>query len=103
VAVAGSADEWSNDVAVAIAQGHHLVALQMLVPAILEIVATFLRRRRGAVAVDDRKVKQLVLMKLLHRARKDGIDATIGLPATKRAVDARIGIPVTSMQITTAT
>lgn len=43
-----------------------------------------------AVAVDDRKVKQLVLMKLLHRARKDGIDATIGLPATKRAVDARI-------------
>jgi hypothetical protein len=55
----------------------------MLVSAIPEVVAAFLRCSRRAVAVDDRKVQELVLMKLMFRARKDPVDAAISLPARR--------------------
>ena len=42
----------------------------MLVPAIPEVVSAFLRSGRRAVAVNDGKLKQLVLMKSIYRARK---------------------------------
>ena len=90
VAVAGSGDERRNDVAVAVAQGHYLVAFQMFVAAVTEVVAAFLRGRRRPIAVNDRQIKQLVMMEPAHRARKDGIHATICKPAAHRAVDTRI-------------
>ena len=83
-------DEGRDDIAVAIAEGHHLVALQMLVATVPEVVAAFLRRRRGAIAVNHCQVEQAVIMKPAHRASKDRIHATISLPATERPVDARM-------------
>ena len=74
----------------AIAEGYDLVALQMFVAAVSEVVAAFLRGRRGAIAMNDCQVKQAVVMKPAHRASKDGIHAAIGLPATKRSIDARV-------------
>lgn len=40
-------------VAVAIAEGHNLLALGMIVSAVSEVVAALLRRSRHTVAVDD--------------------------------------------------
>jgi hypothetical protein len=52
-------------------KGDHLAAFEMLVPAIPEVVAAFLRSGRRAVAVNDGKLEQLVLMKSIYRARKE--------------------------------
>ena len=90
VAVARGRHERRDDVTGAIAEGDDLAALEMLVSAIPEIVATFLRRSRRAVAVDDGRVEELVLMKLMYRARKDPVDAAIGLPAPHHPVDTRV-------------
>jgi nitrate reductase beta subunit len=62
----------------------------MLVATVTEVVAAFLRGRCGASAVNDLQIQQAVIMKPAHRASKDGIGATIGLPATKHPVDARV-------------
>ena len=90
VTVAGSGDERRDDVAAAIAQGHHLVALEMFVAAVTEVIAAFLCRRRRAIAVNDRQIRQLVIIKPAYRGRKDGLHATSGLPAAKRTVDPRV-------------
>jgi hypothetical protein len=60
------------------------------VAAIAEVVAAFVRCGRRAVAVDDGKVQDLVLMKLMDRARKDPVDAAISLPAPHHPVDTRV-------------
>src|SRR5260370_28391585 len=62
----------------------------MVVSAMPGIVGAFLGRSRRAVAVDDGKVEELVLMKLMYRARKDPVDAAIGLPAPHHPVDTRV-------------
>lgn len=62
----------------------------MLVPAVTEVVAAFLRGRRRAVTVNDPELKQRIVMKPAHRTGKDRIEATIGLPAPQRAIDARV-------------
>ncbi|KAE8755686.1 MULTISPECIES: hypothetical protein [Paraburkholderia] len=56
----------------------------------MKVVAALLRGSGRAVAVDDREFKQPVLMKLAHRARKNRVDATIGLPSPQRPIDARV-------------
>ncbi|MCX4150907.1 MULTISPECIES: hypothetical protein [Paraburkholderia] len=56
----------------------------------MKVVAVLLRGSGRAVAVDDREFKQPVLMKLAHRARKNRVDATIGLPSPQRPIDARV-------------
>ena len=56
--------------AVAIAEGHDLVSLEMLVAAVSQVIAAFLRRRGGTVTVDDGEIQSPVLMKLAHRAGK---------------------------------
>ena len=78
------------EIVVAIAQGHHLVAFQMLVAAIPEVIAAFLRGRCRAIAVNNRQIKQLVIVKPGNRTGKDGIDTTGALPAAKRPVDPRV-------------
>jgi hypothetical protein len=40
--------------------------------------------------VDDRDIKQLVLVKLHYRASKNGINAAIGLPSSEGTIDAGI-------------
>jgi hypothetical protein len=44
----------------------------------------------AAVAVDDRQIKPLVIMESAYRARKDPVDAAIGLPAPHHPVDPRM-------------
>ena len=61
----------------AIAEGDDLVAFHPLVPAEAEVVAALFRRRRGAVAVNDRRIEEAVLMKPRHRAGKNGVDAPL--------------------------
>ncbi|MBR7964610.1 transposase [Burkholderia vietnamiensis] len=41
-----------------------------------------------AVAVDDRKAAALILMQLMHHARKDSLDAAICLPVPRLPIDA---------------
>jgi hypothetical protein len=59
--------ERCDDVAVAIAEGDDLIALHLLVPAEAKVVAALFRRRCGAVAVNNRRIEEAVLMKPRHR------------------------------------
>src|SRR3954452_23154612 len=74
----------------AVAEGDDLVAFQLLVPVEADAVATLLGRRRHAITVEDRDIKQLVLVKFPHGALKNGGDAAIGLPAAPSAIDAGV-------------
>src|SRR3954451_5609409 len=74
----------------AVAEGHDLVAFQLLVPVEADVVATLLGGRGCAITVDDRDIKQRVLVKFPHGALKNGVDAAIGLPASPSAIDAGV-------------
>lgn len=87
IAVAWCCDERRDHVAVAIAEGDDLVAFQLLVPVEANVVAALLGGRRRAIAMDDRDIKTLVLVKLHHRAGKDGIHAAIVLPPAEGIID----------------
>jgi hypothetical protein len=50
----------------------------------------FFRRRRGAVAVNDRGVEEAVLMKPQHRVGKNGVQAAVGHPAPADTVNSRV-------------
>src|SRR5665647_1057352 len=90
VAIARGCDEWRDHIAVAVAKRDNFVALDVLVPAEANVVAALLGDGCGAVAVNDRGVKQVAFEKGLHRTREDGVDAAVGHPAAKRTVDARV-------------
>src|ERR1035437_7535405 len=90
IAISWRCDEWRDHVAVAVAKRDHLVALEVLVPAKANVISALLGDGRGAVAVNDRGVKQVVFEKGLHRTREDGVDAAVGHPAAKGPVDARV-------------
>ena len=77
VAVARGRNEWRDHVAAAIAEGNHLVALEVLVSAASQVVAALLRGSGRAVAVNDREVEQPVLVKLAHRAGKYLVDKVV--------------------------
>ena len=62
----------------------------MLLSAVPQAVAALLRGSGRAVAVNDREIEELVLMKLAHGAGKDPVDAAIGLPSPQRPIDARV-------------
>jgi hypothetical protein len=40
--------------------------------------------------MNDLEIEQLVIMKPAHQASKDGIHATVGLPAPHQPVDTRV-------------
>jgi hypothetical protein len=90
VTVARGTNKWRDHVAMAIAEGNDLVAFQVLMAAVPQIVASLLRCRGRAVAVNDREVEQLALMKLAHRAGKYLVDKAVGLPAPHRPIDPRV-------------
>jgi len=60
------------------------------VPAEAEVVAALLGSGRRAIAMDDRDIKQLVLVKPPHRAGENGIDAAVSLPPAEGTVNARV-------------
>src|SRR3954452_13738451 len=72
----------------AVAEGDDLVAFQLLVSVEADAVATLLGRRRRAITVEDRDIKQIVLVKLHHRAGENSIDAAIGLPSPEGTINA---------------
>src|ERR1700760_541631 len=88
--VPGSGDKWRDDVAVAVAEGHDLIAFDLLVAVETDVVATLLRRCRGAVAVDDGHVEKVALMKPQHYDRENDIETATGLPASKGAINSRV-------------
>jgi hypothetical protein len=74
----------------AVAESHDLVAFQLLVCVEADVVATLFGCRGWAITMDDRDIKQLVLVKLHHRAGENGIDAANGLPSPEGIIDAGI-------------
>ena len=72
IAIARARNNRRDHIAVAVAEGDDLVALHFLVPAETNVVAALFRCRRRAIAVDDRDIEEVVLMKPQHRACKKG-------------------------------
>jgi hypothetical protein len=58
--------------------------------AVSQIVAAFLRGSGGAVAVNDREIEELVLMKLEHRAGKNLVEKAADLPTPHYPVNTRV-------------
>jgi hypothetical protein len=79
-----------DDIAIAIAEGDDLIALDLLVPAETDVVAALLRRCRRTVAVDDGCIEEVLLIKRRHRACKNGVKTAIRLPLPKRAINPRV-------------
>ena len=74
----------------AIANGHHLVALEMLVAAEADVVAALLGRGGRAVAVHDAGVEQAALVQHEDGVGKDHIEAAGGEPTAKHSIDAAV-------------
>src|SRR5271165_552363 len=90
VAIARRRHERRDHVAMAVAEGDDFVALHLLVPAEAEVVAALFRRRCGAVAVNDRRIEEAVLMKPRHRTGENGVDAAVVHPPPPDAINARV-------------
>ena len=90
ITIARCGDERRDHLAMAVAEGHDLVAFQRLVSVEADVVATLFGCRGCAITVDDRDIKQLVLVKPHHGALEDGVDAAIGLPSPEGTIDAGI-------------
>ena len=73
-----------------IAEGDDLVAFDLLVAAEADVVAALFSCRRRAIAVNDRNIQAVVLMKLQHRAGKNGVDASIDYPPPPDAINPRV-------------
>lgn len=61
----------------------------MFVAAEAEVVTAFFCRRCRAIAVNDGRIEELVLMQFADRSEQYGVQTTIGYPAPENAVDAR--------------
>ena len=64
--------------------------MKVLVPAESKIIATFLRRCRRPITMNDADVKVLFLVKLRHRTHENGIDAPMGFLAPKGTIDSGV-------------
>src|SRR3954468_3438528 len=74
----------------AVAEGHALVAFQFLVPVEADVAAALLGGCRRAITMDDRDIKQLVLVKLAYGSCKDGVDAAISIPPPPSTIEAGV-------------
>src|SRR3954453_22630771 len=74
----------------AVAEGHDLVAFQLLVPVEADVVTALLGSCCRAIPVDDGDIKKLVLVKFQYGALKNGVDAAIGFPSSPSTIDARV-------------
>jgi len=82
-----SRDKWRDDIAIAVAEGHDLIAFDLLVPVETDVVATLFRGRRRAIAVDDGHVEKAALVEPQHHHCENDIETAAGLPPTKGAID----------------
>src|ERR1700680_3693433 len=90
ISVARCRNKRRDHIPVVAAAGDGLVALHFLVPAEANVVAALFRCRRRAIAVNDRDVEEVVLMKPQHRACKNGVHTAIGIPPPEGAINARV-------------
>ena len=90
VAVAWRRHKRRKHIAVPVAKGNDLVALDLLVPAETEVVAAFFRRGRRAVTVDDAGVEQIGRMQRGDRTGEDQVEAAVRLPVAEHPVKARV-------------
>src|SRR3984893_8137129 len=73
VVITGSRDKRRDDIAVPVAEGDDLIALDLLVSVEADVVAPFLRRRGRAVAVNDGHVEKSGFMKPQYHDRENDI------------------------------
>src|ERR1700712_3335179 len=88
--IATSRDERRDDIAVAVAKGHDLVAFDLLVSVESDIVASLFRGCRGAITVDDGHVEQPGLMESRDHGRENDIETAVGLPSAEGAINAGV-------------
>jgi hypothetical protein len=87
IVIAGSRDKWRDDIAVAVAKGHDLLAFDLLVSVEADIVASLFRGRRRAIAMDNAHVKKARLMELKYHGRENDIETAVGLPPSEGAIN----------------
>jgi hypothetical protein len=75
---------------VPIAEDRDLVAFKLLVAADAQVVTAFLGCCGRAIALNDRDVQAIILVKFEHQAFENGIKTAIRLPSPKGAIDARV-------------
>jgi len=76
--VARSRDKRRDDIAIPVAEGDYLIALDLLVCVEADVVAALFRRRRGAIAVDDSQVEKVGLVKPQYRGDENDIKTVTG-------------------------
>jgi len=72
-----------DHIAIPVAESDDLIAFHFLMAAEPDVVATFLRRGCRPIAMDDRRVEKICLMKGRYRIRENGVKTAIGLPSLK--------------------
>jgi hypothetical protein len=82
-----SRDERRDDIAIAITEGHDLIALDLLVSVETDVVAALFCSRRRAIAMDDGHVEKAALVEPQHDDREDDIETAAGLPSAKGAIN----------------
>lgn len=90
VEVARCGHKRPEHIAVPVAESHHLVTLEVLVAAVTQVVAAFLRGSGRAITVNDCQLEEPVLMQTLYRRCEDRFKAAIVLPAAHYAPHARV-------------
>ncbi len=71
-------------------QEPEVVAFEVLVPAVSQIIAAFLRRCRCSIAVDDADVELTLPMQQRHRLGKNRIKAPLSFKPPKSAVNSGV-------------
>ena len=96
IPISRSFDEGSDHVYIPIAKRHDLIAFDLFVAVEANIIAAFLRRMVGPVAVNDARIEQSIPAKEHHRVGKNIVEATVFHPSLKGSKNvARIGSKIT--------
>ena len=90
IVVARSRDKRRDDIAISVAEGDDLIALDLLVSVEADVVAALFRSRRGAIAVDDSHVEKASLVKPQYHGHENDIKTAAGLPPPKGAINAGV-------------
>ena len=82
-----SRDKRRDDIAIAVTEGHNLIAFDPLVSVETDVVAGLFRSRRRAIAVDDGHVEKAALVEPQHHNCKNDVETAAGLPPPKGAIN----------------
>src|SRR5271166_635138 len=99
VVISGSRDKRRDDIAVPVTEGYDLIAFDLLVSVEADVVASFLRRRGRAIAMDDGHVEKVGLTKPQYHDRENDIETAVGLPPSKSAINTGVMDLRTSFRI----